>query len=454
MRSSNIAHLLGVIREVDGSMRPALLLPIFISLLLGQGAPSNLPRVYLSGSTGLIYSNNSSDAWNRIFYFLLSRKLQVRLSSDFPEGAPFTNGLGDRSISTRTFERNEIGDRAIDPMYPTFFVGFGSMLVLSDSACPQFVQALRDALSEKVPRSANARALMQSDLWGAHDALFSAFLPDDERRLGERRRVALDLIARLIRKVALTQDEINALPENYSSMVRRYSFPDVFAKDSGWIEIAWFLPRTHDRAAGYRRVSRVFLKPTHAPRDISKFLEAQANTPDDPSGLDGVALLTQLLLIDSRGDLKPTRLTSEVQVRLFVRTNAARPKTTMRVCEMSRKLFLQSPDSGGLVLEKESTPAYLSDGGSYGFAEGQLVPGGSTISEPVQVKLRTRCAACHGENLAQMMTFSIARPPKAQAPPIRHLNPAAAEVADIDMANKRRSHAFQALREYFKPVRQ
>jgi len=447
-------HLLKARRKIVGGMRPALLLPIVVSVLLGQGAPSNLPRVYLSGSTGLIYSNNSSDAWNRIFYFLLSRKLQVRLSSDFPEGAPFVNSLGDHSISTRTFERNEIGDRAIDPMYPTFFVGFGSMLVLSDSAYPEFTAALHDALNENVQRSAIARALMQSDLWGAYDALFSAFLPDDERKLGERRRAALDLIARLIRKVALTQDEISTLPDNSSSMVRRYSFPDVFAKNSGWIEIAWFLPRTHDHAAGYRRVSRVFLKPSHAPRDISKFLDAQANTPDDPSGLDGVALLTQLLLIDSRGELKPTTLTSEVQVRLFVRTNAARPKTTMRVCEMSRKLFLQSPDSGGLLLEEESTPAYLSNGGNYGFAEGQLTPGASAMSEPVQVKLRTRCAVCHGENLAQIMTFSIARPPKAQAPPIRQLNPAAAEVADIDMANKRKSHAFQALHEYFKPARQ
>ena len=452
MRSGNIAHLLAVTRKVVGSMRPALLLPIFVSLLLGQGAPSNLPRVYLSGSTGLIYSNNSSDAWNRIFYFLLSRRLQVRLSSDFPEGAPFTNELGDRSISTRTFERNEIGDRAIDPMYPTFFVGFGSMLVLSDSTYPQFIQALSDALNENVPRSVNARALMQSDLWGAYDALFPAFLPDDERKLGELRRAALDLIGQLIRKVALTPDEISTLPDNYSSMVRRYSLPDVFAKDSVWIEIAWFLPRMHDGAAGYRRVSRVFLKPTHAPRDIGKFLEAQASTPDDPSGLDGVALLTQLLLIDSRGDLQPTRVTSEVQVRLFLRTNPAKPKTTMRVCEISRKLFLQNPNSGGLVLEEESTPAYLSNGGSYGFAEGQFMPGASTMSEPVQVKLRTRCAACHGENLAQIMTFSIARPPKA--PPIRQLNPAAADVADIDMANKRKSKEFQALREYFKPVRQ
>ena len=70
----------------------------------------------------------------------------MRLSSDFAEGAPFLDGPGGRRVSTRVFERNEAGDRAIDPMYPTFFVAFGSMLVLSDSAYPAFTQALRDAL--------------------------------------------------------------------------------------------------------------------------------------------------------------------------------------------------------------------------------------------------------------------------------------------------------------------
>src|SRR5208283_5329731 len=126
---------------------------------------------------------------------------------------------------------------------------------------------------------------------------FFPFLPDDEKKLGDRRKTALDLIGRLIRKIALTPGQINALQENYSSAVRRHSFPDVFTKDSGWIEVAWFLPRSHDEAAGFRRVSRVFLKPAHSPQNVQRFLEAQANAPDDPSSLEGVALITQLLLI-------------------------------------------------------------------------------------------------------------------------------------------------------------
>lgn len=437
----------------------ALAATLLVSLMaLAQGAPSNLPRVEMGVAQEPIYSANPNDPWNKIFYFLFSRRLTVRLSSDFAEGAPFVDSPAQRKVSTRVFERNEIGDRAIDPMYPTFTVGFGSMLVLYDSTYPAFTQALRDAVQENTTRSTCARAFMQSDLWGAYDALFFPFLPDDEKKLGDRRKTALDLIGRLIRKIALTPDEINALQENYSSAVRRYSFPDVFAKDSGSIEVAWFLPRAHDDAAGYRRVSRVFLKPAHAPADVHKFLEAQTDVPEDMSALEGAALITQLLLIDSHGKLRPTRLTSEAQVRLFARgTGSGIVKGSIRMCEINRRRLLQDPESGGLVEKDDDTPAYLTNGGTYSFAEGpsigsQPVAGQHytlpEIGEPIQVKLRTRCAACHGDNLTQMMTFSIVRPP--HPPQIRQLNPMSTVVADIDISVKRKRNDFQSLLEYFK----
>ena len=110
--------------------------------LLAQGAPANLPRVTLPDAADLIYSTRPDDPLNTIFYFLFSRCFQARLSSDFPEGAPFLDlGIGIQ-ISKDVFERNETGDRAIDPMYPTFFVGFGSMLVLRDLAYPKFTKSL------------------------------------------------------------------------------------------------------------------------------------------------------------------------------------------------------------------------------------------------------------------------------------------------------------------------
>jgi hypothetical protein len=63
-------------------------------------------------------------------------------------------------------------------MYPTFSVGFGSMLVLRGPAYAKFTESPRTALDDNSPRSAAARAMMQSDLWGAYDELSLRFLPD------------------------------------------------------------------------------------------------------------------------------------------------------------------------------------------------------------------------------------------------------------------------------------
>ncbi len=92
-----------------------------------------------------IYASGSNDLWNRIFYFLFSHRIETRLSDLFPEGAPFVDG-----ISTRLFERDEIGDRAIDPLYPS---NTGSRLVLTDPASANFRKALQEALDENEERS-------------------------------------------------------------------------------------------------------------------------------------------------------------------------------------------------------------------------------------------------------------------------------------------------------------
>lgn len=436
----------GTLRNSGSAFLVGLAIVLTMSCLsLAQGAPANLPRVTLPDAPNLIYSTRSDDSWNTIFYFLFSRRLSARLSSDFQEGAPFRDLGAGIKVSDHVFERNETGDHAIDPMYPTFFVGYGSIVVLRDPAYPKFVKSLRTALDGDSPRSAIARALMQNDLWGAYDALFFPFLPDDEKALGERRKTALDLIGRLIRKVALTPEEIRALPDNYAVVARRHSFPDVFDKDSGWIEVQWFLPRTHDLEAGFRRVSRVFLKPAHPQRNTGMFLNSLPNDPTNPTSLDGVALITQLLALDSHGNPQPTRLTLEAQVRLFDRSHEGKLKSAVKVCEIRRQLLIENPSSGGTVTEDEGTPVYLSNGGSYGFAEGQLTD--REVREPVLVKLRTRCARCHGEDLQQVMTFSIVKPP--HAPPVKQLDPAVTAVADFDISAMRKRQEFKALLSYF-----
>jgi len=411
-----------------------------------------------------VYAQDPNDSWNRIFCFLFSRRMEVRLSDEFPEGAPFGKEGVDvnllrigRQVSTRSFERDEVGDSAIDPLYPVSLDGSAARFVLSDPNYSEFTKALQDALIESgkeggkhasdPSRSLLARALMQSDLWSAHDIFFVPFLPADEKALGARRRVVVDLLARLIRKIALTPDEIKSLPDNYAAAMRKYQLPDLFHPESGWIEVEWFADRQHDRDAGYRRVSRIFVKPAHPPSDVQKFLDARPG--QDATDLDGVALVMQLLLIDAKGNVAPTSLSTDVRLLKYDRTpEGIFQKTAMQVWEVSRRLFVRDPVSAGLVEEDENFPAYAVQ--NYHFANSyfETRAGERLVGPPVQVRLRTRCAACHRDsNLTQLRTFAIALPP--HPPPIRQANPAAHEEADFDIAEKNKQKDLRSLRGYF-----
>src|SRR5215472_11051210 len=36
-----------------------------------------------------IYAKDAQDPWNRVFHYLFTRTVRLRLTEDFPEGAPF-----------------------------------------------------------------------------------------------------------------------------------------------------------------------------------------------------------------------------------------------------------------------------------------------------------------------------------------------------------------------------
>src|SRR5437762_9750864 len=78
-----------------------------------------------SGSDlSLIYSADPNDSWNRIFQLLFSRTIQTRLGEDLTSQGPFTTmraAMFPMNVTARTEAVNEIGDRAIDPLYPSFF---------------------------------------------------------------------------------------------------------------------------------------------------------------------------------------------------------------------------------------------------------------------------------------------------------------------------------------------
>jgi len=377
------------------------------------------PGDYRSGSldrdeSQAVYADVPGDSWNRIFYDLFTRTVSTRLSSQFPDALPLirfpTMGFPSFAVSTHLFQRIEDGDRAIDPLYPSFLSSSGAGHVLDEPRYTLFCRALEEALAEVGRRSILARALMQGDLWSAFDSIYAFRHPrgDKGKQLDERRDKLLVTLARLIRKIALTPEEVAALADNYAPLSHAYQLPDLFQEGTAWIEVQWIPSRLHDRSVAFRRVAHVFIKPAVPVGDKQRFLNDLRREDLLPhTALDGVALVIRQLVIDCNGNVVPTRLVTAVQLRLFQKDrNGDLVKTELKQYELSRRLSVTSAASGGLTPEPETAPAYLpASGNDYGFASPQL--GEHALSPPILAKLRTRCVACHFDDAESVFTFRM-----------------------------------------------
>ena len=92
---------------------------------------------------------------------------KARLSSTFA-----WTWVRPRYASKAKLSRTELGDRAIEPLYPTFFTAKGIMEVLSEPLYSELTGALQQAIDEKKTRSPIERALMQADVWAAYDIIY------------------------------------------------------------------------------------------------------------------------------------------------------------------------------------------------------------------------------------------------------------------------------------------
>jgi hypothetical protein len=396
-----------------------------------------------------IYHPDPEDSWNRIFYCLFTRTVKTRLSQDFSEGAPFISGrmgiYSEFRFSTGLFERIESGDGAIDPLYPA---SVGAAQALVEPRYSMLKRALADALGESRDRPALDRALMQGDVWAAFDILSGPIhvIGQQGESLDERRSELLPLLARFIKRLALRPEEIKRLPDNYAVAAGVHRLPDLFGPRSEWIEIRWFPERLHDESFRFRRAARVFIKARPLPTNRQAFLNELRGAGSDKVGrIAAVALVIQSLLIDSNGAVVPSPITFEAQQRSFIkdgRGNLAR--TELGQFEISRKLFLSNPRSGGLVALDEKAGSYLpSAGNNYSFASTQPVDIAG-FAEPVYASLRTRCVSCHGPNIKTIITFSMHTGPEPP-PPVERLNPAENKHGNYVANHKMERDDFKAL---------
>lgn len=397
-----------------------------------------------------IYSADPHDPWNRIFYLLFTRKVETRLSDDFKAEGPFVlaSAMGNPSLqaTSRTVERIESGDRAVDPLYPNFLSSKGSQPILTDPGFSELKQALQEACAETVPRPPLQRALMQSDVWAAYDILGSARRADASE--GDHARVLLPLLAQFIAKVALTTEEIAALPHNYQDAQWSQNLPRVFEANSGWMEVEWFPGRSHDQMGGNRHAARIFLKPAARPQSFlddvnGRIRKHNLPLPQGIRSLNGAALITEVLLIDRRGRVVPSPLIADLQLRTVARDEHSNFKTsTVEEYELSRELILKDSASGGFIHRTADEPAYLpASGNDFTFASTMITERERT--PPILGTLRHRCDSCHRE--ATVFSFQMIQIPGRSSPPLRKLHPADDEHAVFVAEKKMATEGFKSL---------
>jgi hypothetical protein len=397
-----------------------------------------------------VYHPDPGDSWNLIFYCLFTRTIKTRITQEFSEGAPFNEvlkiGVPGLRVSTSLFERIEGGDGAIDPFYPSFISTDGAAQALTEPRYSMLRRALMDALDESRDRPALDRALMQGDVWAAYDILSQVrrYIGPEGILLTERRDELLPLLARFIRKLALTPEEVKRLPNNYAAASGVHRLPDLFGARSRWMEIKW-LPggRMHDHSVHFRRAARVFIKPTSQPADRQAFLDELRT--EMAMRLDAVALVIQSMLIDSNGTVAPSPITFEVQQRSFIKDRRGNLLTTeIGQYEISRRLFLSNPRSGGLVALNEKSGGYLpSAGNDYNFASNQFREH-TGFAAPVYAALRTRCVSCHEKEAVKFITFTFHTRPGEQ-PPVEQLKPAENKHGNYISQRKMERDDFKAL---------
>jgi len=278
-----------------------------------ESLPPTLTAIAEESQRWAIYSSDPGHLWNRMF-----RQFFARTASD----------------------GTEYGRDSLDPLlWPE------TTYLLEGKSYQQSIQLLDEFLlsqGEDLISVPLKRAMFQRDMWSVFDWL--AFRYDDYPIDHPTQRQELqERIAKVIQRVALSKQEIEALPENYiaagSSGVFTSSFQteqplaaflpaDLYSPRSAWICVGRLngpVALTHTDSFPFLGRS-VFLVYMRVPKgnDETFYLIRAMNTESSPDLPDGteVALVRRVLLIDKEGEIVLSPLVASIQLRHFKTSRA------------------------------------------------------------------------------------------------------------------------------------
>ena len=387
------ATLLAVAACTRGGTSPTITVPVPTTVPAPTLSPTPLPPGEVLRT---VYAPEDAHIWNRLF-----RQFFVRTSDD---GLSHGGDVLDPLLWIQTVH-------VLEPP------GYDETIALLD----EFLLTGGDTLITDPLK----RAMLQRDLWAVFDwvALRPQHLPDQRQELQVR-------LAQVIRRVALSREQIRSLPDNYSEAVAsgRYSASyenpglaflpaDLFGQDSPWLSLGReggpiALNHVRHLAFSGRSAFLVFVRMPEQGREatLDELTGGQA-----PPGTQ-VALVRRALLLDEGGHRVLSPLTESVQIRHFYREDAQ----AFFKFRLSRT-FLFAGEPGGLRPlgpdEKE-----FDSFGSHGF-DPFLSSREFLDAKPATL---ATCSACHfGTGTQSILSYSRRQfsLPDRQPPNLKRTSP-------------------------------
>ncbi len=361
-------------------MKRNFLLAFIVILLIGctNGLPLKPPSMTATAQVNdshpteektvwAVYDPNPEHPWNRVFRQLYRR----------------TSAAGE-----------EYGSDELDPL-----LWFDTTYLLSGTSHQQAIQILDGFLAahaEGLIRDPLRRAMFQRDMWAVFDWLASQTEPYPSQRLELEKR-----LAQIIRRTALSKDEISSLPDNYALAVESNIFPanvqddhpedaflpsDLFQPNSAWVPMGREggpVAMTHTSTFPFfgRSVFLVFVRSPEGRAGTLDFIESLNTEPNPVLAIGSdVALVRRMLLVDDQGDLTLSPLVETVQLRHFS------PGQNFHEFELDRARLFDGL-AGGLVLKTDVFLLFMSHGDVF---ENPDIP-------ELKDTIPKICSACHFE---------------------------------------------------------
>ena len=329
---------------------------------VAQPSPTEIKSIWS------VYDPDPGHPWNRVF-----RQLYERIG---PNG-------------------EEVGADELDPL-----LWFDTTYLLIGDSHQQALQVLDEFLSthaENLIQDSLKRAMFQRDLWAVFDWLAS------QMDIHPAARIALEVrLTEIIKRVALPEDEILSLPDNYALAVRSKDFPvefqpdqpetaflppDIFQPESAWVPMGREggpIAMTHTEAFPFfgRSVFLVFVRSPDGRAETLDFIES-LNTKGNPVTAAGteVALVRRMLLIDDQGELVVSPLIETIQIRHFS------PIQNFYEFELDRRDLFDG-SAGGLIPNSDLFMLFMSHGDVFQIPE---LP-------TLQATIPDICKVCHAED--------------------------------------------------------